>query len=138
MAETLRALGSRRVWLVHGSDGLDEITTTGPTHVVELNDGAIKSFEIAPEDVGLPRAKLADLKGGDPSHNAAALIAVLEGARGPYRDISVFNSAAALVVAGAARDLGEGVDLAQRSIDDGRARATLNKLVAISNAVGGS
>ena len=135
MAETLRALGSRRVWLVHGSDGLDEVTTTGPTHVVELNQGEITSFEITPEQVGLPLARLADLKGGDPSHNAAALVAVLEGARGPYRDIAVFNSAAALVVAGVANDLSEGVLLAQKSIDEGRARATLDKLVASSNAV---
>ncbi len=135
MAEALRSLGSRRVWFVHGSDGLDEITTTGITHVVELNDGAIRAFDIAPEDIGLPRAKLADLKGGDPSHNAAALTAVLDGARGPYRDIAVFNSAAALVVAGAARDLGEGALLAQKSIDEGHAHATLAKLVASSNAV---
>lgn len=136
MAETLRALGSQRVWLVHGSDGLDEITTTGVTHVVELDGGAIRAFEIAPEDVGLARAKLADLKGGDPSHNAAALTAVLDGARGPYRDIALFNSAAALVVAGRARDLKEGAELAARSIDEGRARAALARLVAVSNADG--
>ena len=136
MAETLKTLGSQRVWLVHGSDGLDEITTTGPTHVVELNEGEIKSFDIAPEDIGLPRAKLADLKGGDPSHNAAALTAVLEGARGPYRDIAIFNSAAALIVAGKARDLKEGAALAAKSIDEGKARAALAKLATISNAVG--
>ncbi len=136
MAETLKALGSERVWLVHGSDGLDEITTTGPTHVVELNDGAIKSFDIAPEDIGVSRATLADLKGGDPSHNAAALTAVLDGARGPYRDIAIFNSAAALVVAGKARDLKEGAAAAAKSIDEGAARAALAKLVATSNAGG--
>jgi anthranilate phosphoribosyltransferase len=134
MAETLKALGSERVWLVHGSDGLDEITTTGPTHVVELNDGAIKAFDIAPEDIGLSRTTLADLKGGDPSHNAAALTAVLDGARGPYRDIAIFNSAAALVVAGKARDLKEGAVVAAKSIDEGAARAALAKLVATSNA----
>jgi anthranilate phosphoribosyltransferase len=136
MAEVLNTLGSQRVWLVHGSDGLDEITTTGPTHVVELNDGAIRSFDISPEDIGLSRAKLADLKGGDPAHNAAALTAVLDGVRGPYRDIAVFNSAAALVVAGAAANLVEGALIARKSIDEGRARATLERLVATSNAVG--
>jgi anthranilate phosphoribosyltransferase len=136
MAETLRALGSERVWLVHGSDGLDEVTTTGPTHVVELDNGAIRSFEIGPEHIGLPQAKLADLKGGDPSHNASALLAVLDGAHGPYRDIAVFNSAAALVVAGRAKSLKEGAAAAQQSIDDGKARAALDKLIVVSNASG--
>ncbi|MDE2363867.1 MAG: anthranilate phosphoribosyltransferase [Hyphomicrobiales bacterium] len=136
MAETLRTLGSTRVWLVHGSDGLDEITTTGPTHVVELNEGEIASFDIAPEQIGLPRATLADLRGGDPAHNAAALTAVLEGVRGPYRDIAVFNSAAALVVAGLAADLKAGAALAEKSIDGGHARKALERLVATSNAVG--
>jgi len=136
MAETLRALGSDRVWLVHGSDGLDEITTTGVTHVVELKDGHIHAFDITPEDAGVKRATLADLKGGDPSHNAAALTAVLDGAHGPYRDIAILNSAAALVVAGKANNLMEGAALAAQSIDEGRARASLARLVAVSNADG--
>ena len=136
MAETLRALGSDRVWLVHGSDGLDEITTTGVTHVVELKDGHIHAFDITPEDAGVKRATLADLKGGDPSHNAAALTAVLDGAHGPYRDIAILNSAAALVVAGKANNLMEGAALAAQSIDEGRARAALARLVAVSNADG--
>ncbi|MCB1525818.1 MAG: anthranilate phosphoribosyltransferase, partial [Rhodoblastus sp.] len=130
MAETLRTLGSERVWLVHGSDGLDEMTTTGVTHVVELKDGNIHAFDISPEDAGLKRATLADLKGGDPSHNAAALTAVLDGAHGPYRDIAILNSAAALIVAGKAANLTEGAALAARSIDEGRARAALARLVA--------
>ncbi|MCC0003485.1 MAG: anthranilate phosphoribosyltransferase [Methylobacteriaceae bacterium] len=136
MAETLRTLGSERVWLVHGSDGLDEMTTTGVTHVVELKDGNIHAFDITPEDAGLKRATLADLKGGDPSHNAAALTAVLDGAHGPYRDIAILNSAAALIVAGKAANLTEGAALAARSIDEGRARAALARLVAVSNADG--
>ncbi len=136
MAETLRALGSDRVWFVHGSDGLDEITTTGVTHVVELKDGHIHAFDITPEDAGVKRATLADLKGGDPSHNAAALTAVLDGAHGPYRDIAILNSAAALVVAGKANNLKEGAALAAQSIDEGRARAALARLVAVSNADG--
>ena len=136
MAETLRTLGSERVWLVHGSDGLDEMTTTGVTHVVELKDGNIHAFDITPEDAGLKRATLADLKGGDPSHNAAALTAVLDGAHGPYRDIAILNSAAALIVAGKAANLKEGAVLAAQSIDEGRARAALARLVAVSNADG--
>ncbi|MBX3525042.1 MAG: anthranilate phosphoribosyltransferase [Rhodoblastus sp.] len=136
MAETLRTLGSERVWLVHGSDGLDEMTTTGVTHVVELKDGNIHAFDITPEDAGLKRATLADLKGGDPSHNAAALTAVLDGAHGPYRDIAILNSAAALIVAGKADNLKEGAVLAAQSIDEGRARAALARLVAVSNADG--
>jgi len=136
MAETLRALGSERVWLVHGSDGLDEITTTGVTHVVELKDGNIHAFDISPEDAGVKRATLADLKGGDPSHNAAALTAVLDGAHGPYRDIAILNSAAALIVAGKAGNLRDGAALAAQSIDEGRARAALARLVAVSNADG--
>ena len=136
MAETLRTLGSERVWLVHGSAGLDEMTTTGVTHVVELKDGNIHAFDITPEDAGLKRATLADLKGGDPSHNAAALTAVLDGAHGPYRDIAILNSAAALIVAGKADNLKEGAVLAAQSIDEGRARAALARLVAVSNADG--
>jgi anthranilate phosphoribosyltransferase len=134
LAEVLRNLGSERVWIAHGADGLDEITTTGPTRVVELKDGEIRAFEISPEDVGIARANPADLKGGDPAHNAAALRAVLEGARNAYRDIAVLNAAAALVVAGAARDLADGVDQARKALDDRAARETLDRLVRVSNA----
>lgn len=133
LAQVLRNLGSERVWLVHGADGLDEVTTTGPTKVTALEDGQIRSFEISPEMAGLPRAQLADLKGGDADFNAAALRAVLDGAKNAYRDIAVFNAAAALVVAGKAKDLQEGARLAQKAIDDGAARDALAALVKASN-----
>ncbi|MDF9862808.1 anthranilate phosphoribosyltransferase [Methylorubrum pseudosasae] len=100
LTRVLATLGSRRVWTVHGSDGLDEITTTGPTAVVALEDGAFRHFTLDPREVGLPLATLDDLRGGDPEHNAAALGAVLEGARNAYRDIAVLNAGAGLVVAG--------------------------------------
>ncbi len=133
MAQVLKNLGSERIWLVHGSDGLDELTTTGPTSVCALEDGKIRSFEVTPEEAGLARATSADLKGGDPTHNAAALRAVLDGLKSPYRDIAVLNSAAALVVAGKAKGLKDGAALAQEALDSGRARATLAKLVDVSN-----
>ncbi|MBV9077842.1 MAG: anthranilate phosphoribosyltransferase [Methylobacteriaceae bacterium] len=133
MTEALRELGSERVWTVHGSDGLDEITTTGPTDVVALEDGQIRRFTITPEEVGLSRVRLEDLKGGDPDHNAAALRAVLDGARTPYRDVALLNAGASLVVAGRARDLREGVDQASQAVDGGAARAALDRLVTVSN-----
>ncbi len=132
MAKVLQDLGSTKIWLVHGSDGLDEITTTGITHVVELNNNKISEFEITPEDVGLPRAALDDLKGGDPNHNAAALKAVLNGAKNAYRDIAVFNSAAALVVANCVKDLKEGVALAESALKSGATQATFKKMVTAS------
>jgi len=134
MAQVLRSLGSERVWIAHGEDGLDEITTTGPTHVVELNGGKISSFTIVPEDVGLERAAPEALKGGDAAHNALALRAVLDGARNAYRDIAALNAAAGLVVAGAASDLRSGVERAHMALDTGAARGALDKLVAASNA----
>ena len=133
MAKVLRNHGSQRVWLCHGGDGLDEITTTAPTEIVELRDGEIRSFTISPEDVGLKRAEPAALKGGDPAHNAQALRDVLAGARNAYRDIAVFNAAAALVVAGRADDLACGVERAARALDEGEAAATLEKLAEVSN-----
>jgi anthranilate phosphoribosyltransferase len=133
VARVLRELGSKRAWVVHGSDGLDEITTTGPTYVTALENGEFRSFEIVPEDAGLARVALADLKGGDAVTNAAALLAVLDGARTPYRDIAVFNAAAALVVGGVARDLFEGARMASRAIDEGHTAATLAALVEVSN-----
>lgn len=133
MAEVLRNLGSERVWIAHGGDGLDEMTTTGVTSIVELRDGAIRAFEITPEEVGLKRAQPADLKGGDAAHNAEALLAVLEGAENAYRDIALFNAAGALVVADKARELGEGVSLAAKALKSGAARRTLAKLVEVSN-----
>ncbi|KAB1072625.1 anthranilate phosphoribosyltransferase [Methylobacterium planeticum] len=134
LTRVLSELGSRRVWTVHGSDGLDEITVTGPTAVVTLDEGRISRFTIDPREVGLPLWTLEDLRGGDPDHNARGLHAVLEGARNAYRDIAVLNAGAALVVAEAAGTLGEGVARASHAIDSGAARATLGRLVAVSNA----
>lgn len=134
MAEVLRNLGSTAVWVVHGEDGLDEITTTAATRVAELRDGQIREFSITPEDAGLPYARPEDLKGGDPAHNAAALRALLDGQSGAYRDIVLINAAAALLVAGKARDLRAGVAMAADALDSGAAKATLDKLVSLSNA----
>jgi anthranilate phosphoribosyltransferase len=130
----LKELGSKKVWTVHGSDGLDEMTTTGATHVVALENSTVRRFTVTPDEVGLPTAKLADLKGGDPAHNAAQLRAVLEGARTAYRDVSVLNAAAALVVADEAANLRDGIDRASRALDSGAAKATLDRLVQASNA----
>jgi len=136
LAEVLRELGSRRVWLLHGSDGLDEATTTGVTHVVALEDGAIRAFDITPEDAGLPRASAQELVGGDPAHNARALRAVLAGEKNAYRDIAIFNAGIALVVAGRAADMREGARLAAEAIDSGAAAGKLEALVEHSNAEG--
>jgi anthranilate phosphoribosyltransferase len=134
MAEVLRNLGSERVWIAHGLDGLDEITTTGPSRIVELKNGAIHAFEVTPEEAGLARAEPAALKGGEPQHNAEALIKVLDGAPGAYRDIALLNTAAALVVAGAAASLKDGVAQGEAAIRSGAARRTLDRLIAVSNA----
>jgi anthranilate phosphoribosyltransferase len=133
MAQVLRNLGSETVWITHGGDGLDEMTTTGPTSIVELREGAIRSFEVTPEEIGLKRAQPADLKGGDAAHNADALLAVLEGAENAYRDIALLNAAGALVVAHKARALREGLDLATAALKSGAARRTLARLVEVSN-----
>jgi anthranilate phosphoribosyltransferase len=133
LAEVLGRLGTERAWVVHGSDGMDEITTTGPTHVAELKDGKVRRFEISPEDIGLRRANPADLKGGDSATNARALTELLDGAKGAYRDVVLFNAAAALMVAGKAADLKAGKALAETAIDSGQARAVLAKLVAVTN-----
>lgn len=133
LAKVLGALGSERAWVVHGSDGLDEITTTGPTFVAELNNGKVTSFEVKPEDAGLKPSKPGDLKGGEAAQNADALRAVLDGKPGPYRDVSLMNAGAALVVAGKAKDFAEGVKLAAKSIDSGAAKKCLEKLVNVSN-----
>lgn len=135
IAETLRDLGAERAWVMHGSDGLDEITTTGPTHVVELKDGAIRRFEITPEDAGIACAEPEALKGGEPSQNAAALLAVVGGEKNAYRDIAVLNAAAALVVADKARSLREGVDIAAAALDSGRVAELLQNVVRVSNEV---
>jgi anthranilate phosphoribosyltransferase len=133
IAEALKNLGSVHAWVVHGSDGLDEITTTGPTRVTELKDGKIRSFEVRPDDAGLPTASLEDLKGGDATVNAAAIRDVLGGEHGPFRDIVLLNAGAALIVGGKAADLREGAERAARAIDDGSAARALDKLVAVTN-----
>ncbi|GAB4069957.1 anthranilate phosphoribosyltransferase [Ancylobacter sonchi] len=135
LAEVLRTLGSERAFVVHGSDGLDEITTTGPTYVAELRDGKLSSFEIEPERFGLARATPEALKGGDGAVNALALRAVLNGAKNAYADISLLNAAAALVVAGKADAIGEGLELARWSLNGGHAEAALARLVAVSNDI---
>ncbi len=133
MAHVLRNLGAERVWVVHGADGLDELTTTGPSHIAELRGGQVRRFEITPEEVGLPRARLEDLRGGDGEENARLLRELLDGAKGPLRDIVLLNAAAALVIADKAPDLKAGLQLAARAVDTGRARAALEALIAITN-----
>ena len=133
MAEVLGRLGAERAWVVHGRDGLDELTTTGPSMVAELNRGKVKTFEVGPEDAGIPRATLDELRGGDPATNVLAVNALLDGHPGAYRDIAIFNAAAALLIAGRAADLKAGAALAAQSIDSGQARAALARLIAISN-----
>ena len=133
LTQVLAELGSRRVWTVHGADGLDEITVTGPTRVVALEEGWISRFTIDPRDLGLALRTPEELRGGDPADNARALNAVLAGARNAYRDIAVLNAGAALVVAGAASTLAEGLVRAQDAVDTGAARATLAHLVRASN-----
>ena len=134
MAQVLKLLGSESVWVAHGSDGLDEITTSGPTHIAALENGAVRTFDINPEDIGIARTKPEMLKGGDAQANAAALTAVLKGNKGPYRDIAIFNAAASLIVAGRARDLKEGAAIATKSLDSGEAEGRLDRLIRISNA----
>ncbi|MBG6176709.1 anthranilate phosphoribosyltransferase [Labrenzia sp. EL_208] len=133
VAQSLKELGSETAWIVHGSDGMDEITTTGPTFVSELKNGQVRSFEISPADAGLPLAKAEELKGGMPAENARALRDVLSGTKNAYRDIVLFNSAASLLVAGKVGSLSDGVEMAASRIDNGSAADTLEKLVAASN-----
>ncbi|HEY3951331.1 anthranilate phosphoribosyltransferase [Phenylobacterium sp.] len=133
VADALRVLGSERAWVVHGQ-GLDEMTTTGETSVAELRDGQVRLFTVTPEAVGLPRAALADLTGGTPKENAAALRRLLDGEPSPYRDIVLLNAAAAFLVADKVETLRQGVELAGAVIDDGRAKGALEKLAALGGA----
>ncbi|ORE94639.1 anthranilate phosphoribosyltransferase [Stappia sp. 22II-S9-Z10] len=134
LAEALAALGADRVWVVHGTDGLDEMSTTAPTEVAAVENGAVTTFTVTAEDAGLPRADMDDLIGGDGAHNAAALRDVLAGRRSAYRDIACLNAAGALIVAGKAATLAEGVGLAQSLLDDGSAAARLDALVSVSKS----
>ena len=137
IAHVLAALGSESAWVVHGSDGLDEITTTGPTRVAALENGEVRLFEISPQDAGLAIHEPADLKGGEAPENAVALKAVLEGEKSAYRDTVLMNAGATLVVAGRAPTLAEGVAMAANAIDSGNALARLSRLVEVSNEVRG-
>jgi anthranilate phosphoribosyltransferase len=133
IAEVLRDLGSERVWVVHGS-GLDEITTTGPTDVVALENGKIRTFKLTPADFGVQQATLDDIRGGDGDYNAKALRAVLQGQKNAYRDIALANAAASLVIAGHAGDIKTGMTLAIESLESGAAAGALEKLIDISNS----
>lgn len=132
LVEVLGRLGATRAWTVHGQ-GLDELTTTGPTEVAEWRDGAVRRFQITPADAGLPLADIESLRGGDAEANAEALRELLNGAKGPYRDIVLLNAAAALVVSDQASDLKSGAAMAARSIDDGKASAALEALARITS-----
>src|SRR6187431_1565843 len=132
LAQVLKNLGSESVWVVHGSDGLDEITLTGSSFVASLDNGKITTFEVTPEDAGLTCCNGDALKGGDADANAIALQSVLNGKPSPNRDVALLNAAAALIVAGRAKDLKEGVALGAKSLDSGAAAARLKHLIAVS------
>jgi anthranilate phosphoribosyltransferase len=133
VANVLGLLGVERAWVVHGADGLDELTTTGISHVAALDAGKVMTFKVSPKNAGLPEAKPEDLTGGDATENAAHLRAVLQGNQGPLRNIVLLNAAAALLVGGKAKSLREGVALAAESIDSGKAKAVLDALVKLSH-----
>ncbi|MBT5496200.1 MAG: anthranilate phosphoribosyltransferase [Alphaproteobacteria bacterium] len=133
MAQVLGNLGVERAWVVHGADGLDELTTTGSSYVAELADGKVTMKEVSPKDAGLPLATLDDLKGGTPAENAASIRDLLGGKKGAFRDIALFGAAAALYIAGKTPELGDGVSVAAAAIDDGKAAAALEKLSAITS-----
>ena len=137
LAHVLKKLGSERAWVVHGSDGLDELTTTGPSTVAELRNGEVSVFEVHPEDCGLACADPADLVGGDPQHNAEAMRALFAGQQSAYRDIVVLNTAAALHICNKAQSLKEGAEIAALAIDDGGAQKALDQLVEVSQRLGG-
>jgi anthranilate phosphoribosyltransferase len=133
VAKVLAAHGAEKAWVVHGSEGLDEMSISGPTYVVVLENGRIETRMVTPDDAGLPHWPLDAVKGGDAKDNAAALARLLDGENGAYRDIVLLNSAAALIVADKAENLREGVAIAAKAIDSGAAKAVLQKLIAVSN-----
>ena len=138
LAHVQKQLGAERVWVMHGADGMDELTTTGVTHVAELVNGQVRTFDVTPEDAGLPLASPDDLKGGEPAGNAAALRGVLQGQKNAFRDIVLLNAAAGLIVAEKTETLREGAAMAAEVLDNGKALARLEQLVAISNEGGGA
>jgi anthranilate phosphoribosyltransferase len=133
LARVLGELGSARALVVHGSDGLDEITITGESKVTELREGVLRSYTIAPEDAGLRRASLKEIKGGDAQANSEIILGVLNGDQGPRRDVVLLNAAAAFVASSKAADFSDGVVLAAESIDSGKAQAKLQSLVDFTN-----
>jgi anthranilate phosphoribosyltransferase len=134
LAEALSMLGAHRALVVHGMDGLDEITITGPTRIAEVRGGTVRSYEVTPEEFGIERASLEDISGSDAAGNAEIIRAILAGKKSARRDVVLLNAAAALVAAGRAEHLGEGVPLAARSIDSGAASAKLEALIKFTNA----
>lgn len=134
IARVLKNLGSARAMVVHGLEGLDEISLCGPTRVAELRDGAIKEYTVRPEQFGLRPCGIEELHGGNPQESAAIVRAVLDGKKGPARDVVLLNSGAALYVSGVAASIAEGIGLAAESIDSGSARRKLAELVALTNA----
>lgn len=133
MAEVLGQLGSEHVWVVTGSDGLDEITITGETNVAEYKNGKVTEFTLTPEDAGLKRSALSEIEGGDAEYNAKAIVALLNGEKGAFRDIVLLNTAAALFVSGKVKDLKDGVIMATEAIDSGKAKEKLEKWIILSN-----
>ena len=129
-------LGSERAWVVHGADGIDEISTTGYTKVSECRDGSVNTFYLHPTDVGVPKAPPEALKGGDAHENAAIIQRVLAGARGPARDVVLLNAGAALFIAGAASSIEDGLAMGSQALDRGEAKRTLDRMVAVSTAEG--
>jgi len=134
MARALMLLGSERAWVVHGADGIDELTTTGYTKISECKDGSVNTFYLHPADVGLPKATAASLEGGDAHENARIVERILAGERGPARDVVLLNAGVSVFIAGAASSVDDGILRASRAIDRGDARRTLERLVAISTA----
>ncbi|MBN1887746.1 MAG: anthranilate phosphoribosyltransferase [Thermoflexales bacterium] len=132
LAKVLAGLGSRAAFVVHGADGLDELSTTGPNRLSQLRDGQVRTFELDPAELGLPRASLADLAGGEADANAAIVRAILDGESGPRRDVVLLNAAACLLAGGLAPDMRAGLALGAQSIDSGAARAKLDRLVAFT------
>lgn len=133
MAEVLNKLGCERAWVVHGADGLDELSTTGPNYICEVRDGQVSEFKISPEEAGIASAKLEDLKGGEGDYNAERLRALLNGQRDAYRDIVLFGAGAAQVIAGKVDNITEGVAKAAEAVDTGAAKDALKQLVAVTN-----
>jgi anthranilate phosphoribosyltransferase len=134
LARVLGNLGCERAWICHGEGGFDEIVPTGVTWIAELKDGKVTAHELKPEDVGLKKSAVADLRGGDATHNADALRGVLADQKGAFRDAAVMTAGAAILVAGVAQDLAEGIEVASKSISSGKAHAALDRLIEVSNS----